>query len=135
MGGIRAKLDGGAIVWIIFMWSIFTSIQISSLIYCHHLCTTPATILSWGYFDTPAILFKTSDSVAVLWLTATLARINKRKWSFRAPLVYVNHFFLITRKLVWHSNLNESQRKNFVLILIQLSKVKIQQSYEFFELL
>ena len=134
MGGIRAKLDGGAIVWIIFMWSIFTSIQIFSLIYCHHLSTTPATILSWGYFDTPAILFKTSDSVAVLWLTATLARINKRKWSFRAPLLYSNHFFLInhTRKLVWHSNLNESQRKNFVLILIQLSEVEIQQSYEFF---
>ena len=94
MGGIREKLDCGAIVWIIFIiWSIFTSIQIFSLIYCHHLSTTPATILSWGYFNTPAILFKTSYSVAVLWLTATLARINKRKWSFRAPLVCANHFF------------------------------------------
>ena len=28
-------------------------------------------------------MFNTSDSVAVLWLAATLARINKRKWSLK----------------------------------------------------
>ena len=64
------------------VWSIFTSIQIFSLIHCY-LSTTPAPILSWAYFNTPAILFNTSDSVAVLWLAATLARINKRKWSLK----------------------------------------------------
>ena len=71
MGEVRAKLDRGAIVWTIFIiWSIFTSIQMFSLIHCYHLSTTPAT-------------FNTSDSVAALKLTATLARINKRKWSLR----------------------------------------------------
>ena len=56
---------------------------------------------------------------------------------FKAPLLCANHFFLInhTRKLFWHSNLNESYRKNVVLIIIQLSEVEIQQSSEFFELL
>ena len=140
------------------VWSIFTSIQIFSLIHCY-LSTTPAPILSWVYFNTPATLFNTSGSVAVLWLTPTLATINKRKWSlkkrknqpklnanaealrnlfiFKARLVCANHFFLInhTPKLFWHSNLNEPQRKNFVLIIIQLAEVEIQQSSEFFELL
>ena len=56
---------------------------------------------------------------------------------FKATLLCANHFFLInhTRKLFWHSNLNEPQRKNFVLIIIQLSEVEIQQSSELFELL
>ena len=39
------------------------------------------------------------------------------------------------RKIFWHSNLNEYQRKNFVLIITQLSEVEIQQSPELFELL
>ena len=39
---------------------------------------------------------------------------------FKASLLYVSHFFLInhTRKLFWHSNVNEPKRKNFVLIII-----------------
>ena len=46
-------------------------------------------------------------------------------------------FFLInhTRKFFWHSNLNEPQMKNFVLIIIQLLEVDIQPSPELFELL
>ena len=64
------------------VWSIFASIQIFSLIYCY-LSTIPAPILSWAYFNTPAIIFNRSDSVAVLWLAATLPRINKRKWSLK----------------------------------------------------
>ena len=84
IGEFRAKLDCGARVWTIFIiWSIFTSIQIFSLIHCYHLPTTPAPILSWVYFNTPAILFNTSDSMAVLWLAATLARINERLWSLK----------------------------------------------------
>ena len=35
------------------VWSIFTSIQIFSLIHSYHLSTTPATILSGAYFNTP----------------------------------------------------------------------------------
>ena len=56
---------------------------------------------------------------------------------FKAPLLCANHFSLInhTQKLFWHSNLNESQRKKFVLIIIQLSEVNIQPSSELFELL
>ena len=56
---------------------------------------------------------------------------------FKAPLHCANHFFLINniRKLFWHSSLNEPQRKNFVLIIIQLSEVDIQPSSELFELL
>ena len=56
---------------------------------------------------------------------------------FKAPLLCANHFFLInhTRKLFWHSHLNELQRKNFVLIIFQLSEVDIQPSSELFELL
>ena len=56
---------------------------------------------------------------------------------FKASLLCANHFFLInhTRKLYWNSNLNEPQRKNFVLIIIQLSEVDIQPSSELFELL
>ena len=59
------------------VWSIFTSIQIFSLIHCY-LSTTPAPILSWAYFNTQATLFNRSDSVAVLWLATTLARINTK---------------------------------------------------------
>ena len=65
------------------VWSILTSIQIFSLIHRYHLSTTPAPILSGAYFNTPAIFFNTSASVAVLWLAATLARTNKRKWSLK----------------------------------------------------
>ena len=56
---------------------------------------------------------------------------------FKAPLLCGNHFFLInhTHKLFWHSNLNEPHRKNFILIIIQLWEVDIQQSFELFELL
>ena len=58
---------------------------------------------------------------------------------FKAPLLCANHFFLInyTRKLFWHSNLNEPylydepQRKNFILIIIQLSEVDIQPSLNY----
>ena len=61
----------------------------------------------------------------------------RKLFIFKAPLLCANHFFLInhTRKLFWHSNLNEPQRKNFVLIIIQLSEVDIQPSSELFELL
>ena len=54
---------------------------------------------------------------------------------FKALLPCANHFFLInhTRKLFWHSNLNEPERKNFVLIIIQLSEDEIQQSSELLE--
>ena len=71
------------------VWSIFTSIQIFSLIHCY-LFTTPAPILSWVYFNTLAILFNRSAPVAVLWLAATLARINKRKWSLKKEKVKKN---------------------------------------------
>ena len=64
------------------VWSIFTSIQIFSRTHCY-LSTTPSPILPWAYFNTPAILFNRSDSVAVLWLAAKLARLNKRKWSLK----------------------------------------------------
>ena len=60
------------------VWFIFTSIQIFSLIHRYHLFTTPAPILSEPYFNTPTVLFNTSDSGVVLWLAAMLARINKR---------------------------------------------------------
>ena len=70
------------------VWSIFTSIQIFSLIYCY-FSTTPALILPWAYFNTP-ILFNRSDLVAVLWLAATLARINKRKWSLKKEKIKQN---------------------------------------------
>ena len=132
------------------VWFIFTSIQIFSLIYHYDLSSTPAPILSGAYLDTPAILFNTSDLVTVLWL-ATLARIYKRKWSLKQrkiqaklnaiaedfsfkKFVYIEGspalcqpFFLInhTRKLFWHSNINEPQKKNFALIRIQLSEVEI----------
>ena len=61
----------------------------------------------------------------------------RKLFIFKAPLLCANHFFLInhTRKLFWHSNLNEPQRKNFVLIIIQLSEVDIQPSFKLFELL
>ena len=58
-------------------------------------------------------------------------------FKFKPPLLCANHFFLVnhTRKAFWHSNLNEPQRKNFVLIVIQPLEVKMQQSSELFELL
>ena len=92
MGKVREKLDRGAISVSQFhiVWPIFTSIQIFSLINCFHLSTTPAPILPWAYFNTPAILFNSSDSVAVLWLAATLARINKRKWSLKKEKIKQN---------------------------------------------
>ena len=65
-------------------------------------------------------------------LQKTSALINL--FIFEATLLCANHFFLINhkRKLFWHSNLNEPQRKNFVLTMIQLSEVETQQSSEFF---
>ena len=56
---------------------------------------------------------------------------------FKVPLLCATHFFLInhTRRLFWHSNLNEPQSKNFVLIITHLSEVDIQPSSELFELL
>ena len=72
------------------MWFIFASIQIFSLIRRYHLSTTPASILSGSYFNTPAVLFNRSDSVAVLWLAETLARINKRKWSLKKEKIKQN---------------------------------------------
>ena len=61
----------------------------------------------------------------------------RRLFIFKAPLLCANHFFLTnhTRNFFWHSSLNEPQRKNFVLIIIQLSEVEIQQSSELFELM
>ena len=44
---------------------------------------TPAPILSGLYFNNLAVFFNMSDLVVVLWLAATLARINKRKWSLK----------------------------------------------------
>ena len=64
-------------------WSIFTSIQIFSLISSLSSFHDPTPILSGFYFNTPATLFNPSDSVTVLWLVAMLARINKRKWSLK----------------------------------------------------
>ena len=149
---------GHSVNYFHIVWSIFTSIQTFSLIHCYHLSTTSAPIFSWMYLNTPTILFNRSGSVVVLWLAATLARINKRKGSLKkekvkqnlneiatwrnlfilkAPLLCTNHFSLInhTHKLFWHSDLNEPQRKNIVLIIIQLSEVDIRQSFELFELL
>ena len=56
---------------------------------------------------------------------------------FKAPMLCANHFFLInhTRKLFWHSKLNEPQRKNFVFIIIQVSEVDVQPTSELYELL
>ena len=56
---------------------------------------------------------------------------------FKDPLFCANNFFFInhTRKLFWYSSLNEAQRKNFALIIIQLSEVDIQPSSELLELL
>ena len=61
----------------------------------------------------------------------------RRLFIFKAPQLCANHFLLVnhTSKLFWHSNLNEPERKNFVLIIIQLSKVDIQPSSKLFELL
>ena len=65
------------------VWSIFTNIQIFSLIHRYHLSTTPATIFSGEYFNT------SRNFVQHVWLgggfgsAATLARTNKRKWSLK----------------------------------------------------
>ena len=61
----------------------------------------------------------------------------RKMFIFKASLLCANHFFLINhiRKLFWHSNLNELQRKTFVLIMIQLSEVDIQPSSELFDLI
>ena len=62
---------------------------------------------------------------------------SRKLFIFKASLLCANHFFLInyTRKLFWHFNLNEPQRENLVLIILQLSEVDIQPSSELFELL
>ena len=88
-------------------------------------------------------------------------RISKRKWSLKEEkikqnlsaiaedfslkkIVYIQGspalfepFFLINHrhKPFWNSNLNEPQRRNFVLIITQLSEVDIQPSSELLELL
>ena len=61
----------------------------------------------------------------------------RKLFIFKFPLFCAKHFFLIDhiRKLFWHSNLNETQRKNVVFIITQLSEVDIQPSFELFELL
>ena len=61
----------------------------------------------------------------------------RKLFIFKAPLLCANHFFLINqkRKLFWHFNLNEPQRQDVVVIIIQLSEVDIQPSCELFELL
>ena len=61
----------------------------------------------------------------------------RKMFLFKTPLLCAHHFFLInhTLKLFWHSNLNEAQRKNFVLTIIQLSVVDIHPSSGLFELL
>ena len=61
----------------------------------------------------------------------------RKLFIFKAPLLCANHFFLIshTHKLFWHSNPNEPQMKNFVLIIIELSELDIQPSSELLELL
>ena len=64
-------------------WSISTSIQIFSPIHSYHLSTIPVLVLSGADFNTPAILFNTSALVTGLWLVATRARTNKRKWSLK----------------------------------------------------
>ena len=60
----------------------------------------------------------------------------RKLFIFKATLLYAKRFFFInhTCKLFWHSNLNEPQRKNFVLIIIQLSEVGIKPGSELFEL-
>ena len=80
------------------MWSIFTSIQIFGLIHCY-LSTTPALILLWAYF-TPAILFNSFDSMAVLWLASRLARMNKRKWSLKKKNQAIEEDFIL-KKIVY----------------------------------
>ena len=143
------------------VWSIFTSVQIFNLIHCYHLSTTPAPILLWAYYNIPAILFNTSDSVDFLWLAATLARINQRKWSLKkrrnqaklnaAPqdfsfkkLVYIQgspapcqSFFPNKPHTQTFLTLQSkwAPRKNLVLIINQLWEVEIQQSSAFFKLL
>ena len=61
----------------------------------------------------------------------------RKMFLFKTPLLCAHHFFLInhTLKLFWHSNLNEAQRKNFVLTIIQLLVVDIHPSSGLFELL
>ena len=55
----------------------------------------------------------------------------------RLPCSVPTMVFLInhTQKIFWHSNLNQLQRKNFFLIIIQLSEIDIQPTSELFELL
>ena len=51
----------------------------------------------------------------------------RKLFTFKAPQLCANHFFLInhTRKLFWHSKVNEPQRKNFTFIIIQLSEAEL----------
>ena len=62
---------------------------------------------------------------------------SRKLFIFKAPLLCANQSFFInhTHKNFWHSNSNEPQRKNFVLITIQLSEFYFQPSSELFELL
>ena len=56
---------------------------------------------------------------------------SRLPWSMPTLFFLINH----TRKFFRHSNLNKPQRKNFVIIIIQLSEIDIQPSSELFELL
>ena len=66
------------------VWFIFTSIQ--------YLVSFIVIIFPrpQDQFCQDRSLFNTSDSVAVLWLTATLARINTSKWSLKKNQAKLN---------------------------------------------
>ena len=55
--------------------------------------------------------------------------LNFLLFIFKAPLLCANHCFL-TLKTVLHSNVSDPKRKNFVLIITQLSEVEIRQGSE-----
>ena len=57
-------------------------------------------------------------------LNAIAGRVQLEETCLSSPLLCTNHFFVInhTRKLFWHSNLNELQRKNFVVIIISFQR-------------
>ena len=106
-------------------------------------------------------MFNRSDSVTVLWLAATLARINKRKWSLKKEktkqnlnaigedfsskkILYIHGspalcqpFFSYqshTQTFLTFQSKWAPEKKNFALIIIPLSEVNIQPSSELFEL-
>ena len=62
---------------------------------------------------------------------------SRNLFILKATLLCANHFYPNKphTQTFLTLQLNEPQRKNFVLIIIQLSKVEIQQSSKLFELL